>query len=254
MSARSHLCCWLPLLAAACAYPRYTASRVVERTLPAAGLERLDCESHNGGIAVTGDPAATEVRLRAELSVRGHTQAEADANLQLLDVVHELAGGTLRVRGTFPEAELANRSPGFRFTMTVPRATALQLRSHNGDLRAEGVAGPVVLATHNGDVTAAVHAPTVDVRTHNGDVDVQLDGGGPLDGEVQSHNGDVRIELGSGIRTTLHATTHNGRVTAPASVEGTATVATKRSFEGRVGGEGGGRLTVTAYNGDVVVR
>ena len=237
--------------AAACASPSFHASKVVELTLPADGLATVDCTSHNGAIRVTGDASASSVALRAELSVRGFTQEEADANLELLEVEHGLDGDTLRVRAKYPREQLARRSPSFAFTLTMPSRTGLRLVTHNGDLRVEGTEGAAVLETHNGDVDASLRASRIAAATHNGSVALRVEGEGPLDGEVASHNGDVTVTLAGGTDTVLHLATHNGSITPPAGAH--AATSTRRSFRGTLG-TGGGELVVTTHNGDVVVR
>lgn len=241
----------VPVLAAGCVFPNYQASKVVEFTIPAADLQKIDCQSHNGDIIVSGDPAASAVALRAELSVRGYSQAEADANLHLLEVCHEEALGTLRVWGKYPEGELGNRSPSFRFSMKVPPRLALQLLSHNGDVEATGTAGPVAIETHNGDIGGSLRTHHVVATTHNGDVDLRLEGDGALDGEIRSHNGDIAVALADGLGTSLEATTRNGRVTPPVRVA-EASIG-KRSLRCSLG-DGKGRLVVETHNGNVVFR
>ncbi len=239
------------LLLAGCVHPTFQATKIVELTLPAAAVTALECHSHNGGITVTGDPGATGVALRAELSVRGYTQPEADANLHLLGIGREEVGGTLRIRGTYPEGELGNRSPSFRFTMTVPTRLAVTLVSHNGDVKVRGIEGATALETHNGNIDGAVRTNRITATTHNGSVDLRLDGDGALDGEITSHNGDVTVTLDGAFDTVVGAATHNGSVTPPANA--TDVARDRRRFEGTLGA-GGGALVVVTHNGDVVIR
>jgi hypothetical protein len=239
------------LVLAGCVNPRYQASKVVELTLPANGVTALDCWSHNGGVTVTGDAAAASIALRAELSVRGHTQAEADANLELLEVAHDRDGGTLRVRGKYPQDTLNRCSPSFRFTLTVPPQLSLQLGSHNGDLRARGTEGDARFETHNGDIAVELRTNKIAAISHNGDVDLRLDGDGALDGSVISHNGDVTLTLAGAFGTKLQAATHNGRVTG--HPQATDTTTSRRSYTGRLG-NGAGKLVVDTHNGNVVIR
>lgn len=241
----------LPVLAAGCVYPNYKASKVVEFTIPAGNLQTIDCQSHNGDITVNGDPAVTEIALRAEMSVRGYSQAEADANLHLLEVGREETAGLLKIWGKYPSGELNNRSPGFRFTMKVPQRLALQLVSHNGDLNVQGTEGTARFETHNGDIGGSLQTNQVVATTHNGDVVLKLAGAGALDGEVTSHNGDIELTLAEGFGTRLAASTHNGRVTPPARIA-EASVG-KRSLAGSLG-DGKGRLVVESHNGNVTFR
>lgn len=241
----------LPALAAGCALPAYQATKVVNFTVPAAGIDEVVVDSHNGDLVVTGDAAATEVAVRAELSVRGHSQAEADADLHLLEITREQVGNSLRLGGRYPPAGLGNRSPTFQFTLTVPPRLAVRLTSHNGDVRLTGIDGDAIVATHNGDVEGRVAAARVEARTHNGDVVLEVAGVGRLEGEVQSHNGNVEVHVAPGRSTWLTASTHNGRVTPPprpvdAEVR-------KRNLRCRLG-DGSGRFVIEAHNGDVVVR
>lgn len=237
--------------AASCALPMHVASKVVQFTVPAAGIDEVVIDSHNGDLVVAGDAATAEIAVRAELSVRGHSQAEADADLHLLELAREQVGASLRLAGKYPAAALGNRSPTFQFTLTVPPRLAVRLTSHNGDVRLAGIDGDAIVATHNGDIEARVAAARVDARTHNGDVVLELAGDGRLEGAARSHNGDVEVHIAPGRSAWLTASTHNGRVTPPprpvdAEVR-------KRNLRCRLG-DGSGRFAIEAHNGDVVVR
>lgn len=241
----------VPFLTAACVFPNYKAVKVVELSVPAERLTTLDCESHNGDILVNGDPAVTEIALRAEISVRGFSQAEADANLHLLEIGREDRGDTLRLYGKYPAGELNNRSPSFKFTMKVPQRLALKLESHNGGIQANEVTGATTILTHNGDIGGALHARHVAATTHNGDIHLRLAGAGDLDGEVRSHNGDIVLAMAEGVGTRIKATTHNGKITPPKQVADA--VVGKRLLECRIG-DGKGTLVVDTHNGDVVIQ
>lgn len=239
------------LLVSGCTFPTYKAERTLEFTLPAEDLRQLRCETHNGNIQVTGTVGATQIALRADLSVRGRTQAEADANLALLDVVRERVGETLRIRGDYPAAKLRNSSPGFRFTLTVPADLAVHLTSHNGNVTARGIRGSTAIETHNGNITGDVTTSHIVATTHNGNVDLVLSGEGSLDGDVRSHNGNIELAIDQRLGSQLVAATSNGRVTPPARAQD-ATL-DQRRVSCRLG-SGTGRLAVETYNGNVMIR
>jgi DUF4097 and DUF4098 domain-containing protein YvlB len=245
---------FLPLvsvLAAGCVFPAYKASKVVELTLPVEKLQELACESHNGAITVTGDAAATDISLRAELSVRGYTQSEANSNLELLEVGREENGGTLRIFGKYPSGTLDNLSPGFTFTLKVPQRFAVRLVSHNGDITANDIDGAATIETHNGDIGGALRGRRVSATTHNGNVGLRLSCEGALDGEARSHNGDIDLAIAESAGTRLEATTQNGRITPPAKLAD-ATIG-KSSLACRLG-DGKGRFVIDTHNGNVVIR
>jgi hypothetical protein len=241
----------VPVLAAGCAYPGFKASRVVELAIPAHALRELACDSHNGDIRVTGDASGDEIALRAELSVRGFTQAEADANLHLLEIGREEKDGVLRVWGKYPTGELINRSPSFTFVVKVPPRFAVRLESHNGDVVATGIDGAAAMTTHNGDIGGSLRGSPVAVTTHNGDIEVQLGHAGAVDAKLHSHNGDIDVALAQGLGARIEASTHNGKITPPAVL--TEAVVRRRSLTAKFG-DGAGKLVVDTQNGDVTIR
>lgn len=245
----------LPLLfllaVPACSYPKHVAKRSVAFDAPAAALQRLECSSHNGRIEVVGDPDATMVTVRAELSVRGETPADAEANLALLQVGQETDGGTLRLAGRWPRDVLARMSPAFAFTITVPARLELALVTHNGGLRAVDVAGATQATTHNGDVEWRGRSRQVALESHNGDVRAEFAADGDVRAEVQTHNGDVSVAFPGAVDAAFTARTHNGSTSdggrlAEASVG-------RRELSGRLGA-GSGAIVVTTHNGNVTIR
>ncbi len=239
------------LFTAACSIPGHTASKVVEFSVPAGTLQRLDCETHNGGITITGSPTADSVTVRAEMSVRGYSQEEADANLHLLEVGNETIDGKLRLYGKFPRAELSNRSPSFAFTMTIPTRLEVTLLSHNGDLNVTDLAGALKSTTHNGDIGLKGQSPKVALETHNGSVVADFAGTGSLDGDVTTHNGNVTLGFPGAVDATVTASTHNGSLSGGAKLADAKV--SRRQLTGRIGA-GTGKLTITTHNGNVTVR
>ncbi len=239
------------LLFAGCVNPSFIASRTIDLTIPAPGLAALVCLSHNGDITVNGDPAATQVEVHAELSVRGYSQGEADDNLRLMSVGQDFADGKLSLFGNYPTNTLNNMSPSFAFTLKVPQQVAVDLTSHNGGITAKGTVGDQRLISHNGDIEGVAKARRLTAETHNGRVELDIQTEGAVEGAVDSHNGDITLSFGSTTSTTLSATTHNGTITTTGGLRD-ATVG-KQSLRGRIG-DGTGTLQVATHNGSVRIR
>jgi DUF4097 and DUF4098 domain-containing protein YvlB len=241
------------LLASACSYPQYQATKVVELELPAAALTALAAETHNGGISVQGAFNTDKVHVRAEMTVRGESQEEADANLNLLELGQEEVDGRLRLWGKYPTDKLVNRSPSFVFTLKVPGRLAVTMDAHNGSLKVTGIDGDVALTTHNGDIEGTVRSATCKAETHNGSVDLQFRGEGDIGGSISSHNGSVRATFADARRTTITASTHNGHIDPGARVR--ENQASRRELRGRIGSENTeAKLTVITHNGNVEIR
>lgn len=260
-------------LAAACSMPKHKATRTYEVTLPAAGLQRLVCETRNGDITIVGDAAATTLSVRADLSVRGHTQAEADANLKLLDVQKDVGADAVTLTGLFPAKGLGNCSPEIAFTIRMPTRLRVAATTHNGDVRVDGSDGGATLSTHNGDVVVAGGGAEVQATSHNGDVDWQ---GAGRRVELTTHNGDVRAAFATAGEVQSTLTSHNGDVdlTFPGAVDaafaaetsnGGVRLAAKgmtdvvvgrggRSATARLGKGGAGQVKAVTHNGDVTAK
>lgn len=238
-------------LFAGCVYPSFSASRTIDLTIPAPGLTVLACTSHNGNITVNGDPAATQVEVHAELTVRGYSQGEADDNLRLMSVGQDFVSGKLTVFGNYPTGALNNMSPSFAFTLKVPQQVAIDLTSHNGDITAKGTVGDQRMISHNGDIDGIAKAGRLTAETHNGRVELDIQTDGPVEGAVESHNGDIGLRFGSTTSTTLSASTHNGDITTNEGLRD-ATIG-KHSLRARIG-DGTGALNVATHNGNVRIR
>lgn len=231
-----------------CEMPDFEARRELTRSEPAEGLRSLACESHNGAIEVRGSAEARTVEVRARLSARGYTQAEADANCAALDVEVVRRGADLLVRGKQPADQDWRVQSSFEFVVEVPLAFAADVSTHNGSVLVAAVTGDVRAKTHNGEVEAEVAGAKVAIETHNGRVVLKAAGDGPLEGIVATHNGSVEIDLGAR-SCTVDASTHNGSVTS----RGGRVVEQDDHHVRMQAGAGGGKLEVTAHNGAVSV-
>ena len=242
----------VPLLATACSYPSFVAKKVVELDVPLSQASKLHCKSHNGDITIARGTASDSVHIKAILKVRGYTQQEADANLELLSVADELDDDTLRIYGDYPRPELNGMSPTFTYTMNVPSHLDLNLVTHNGDVTARGTTGATRVETHNGNIVATSANKKTRVETHNGDIDLVIRSSDDLEGRVITHNGDIDVELVADAHCWLEVFTHNGRIRTPRVIHDASIK--RRSVRCRIGeGDTEGRLFIKTHNGDVGV-
>jgi hypothetical protein len=234
-----------------CTMPTFVAKRTDNLDLPVAGVTGLVCTSHNGNIVLAGAATQPAIRVRAELSVRGHSQQEADDNLRLMEVGHEVKDGVLHLAGKYPKGSLNNVSPSFAFHVELPSEFTATLTTHNGNIQISGLDGRQKLLTHNGGITTRTPADRIDCETHNGRIALALASNGSVAGRIESHNGGVEIELGSAVTATLAAETHNGSITVPE----TAKILERKNNRLRCEiGDGRGNLTITTHNGSIRIK
>lgn len=240
----------LALSVAGCSLPTHVASKTIDLQLPIAGVQAIDCESHNGAITIIGDPMATTISLHAEIAVRAFSPSDASALLVQTSVDQNVVDGQLVVRCKHPEA-LGGRIVTFSCTLRVPPALGATLLSHNGMIDVRGIDGDLHVESHNGAIVAVSRAHRIDATTHNGEVTLRCDGEGDLDGSIESHNGAITIDLATGARTTVDASTHNGRLAWPADA---LDVRREDSTLSCRFGDGAGHLAIVTHNGDVNIR
>lgn len=243
----------VPLFLAACSFPRIPASKVVEAKISIEQATLLHCKTHNGSITVVGSNASDTIELRAEMKVRGHTQIEADDNLQLMSFGQQHDGEALRIWSEYPKPQLNNCSPSITFTMVVPEHLALRLETHNGNVTASGTKDAMHIESHNGDVEASIGSTSADIETHNGEIHCAMMAPGNLSARIASHNGGIDVRMHDGSSCWLEAETHNGRIVPPSQMND-AELGRGR-LRCRVGKqETKGLLRVATHNGDIRVR
>ena len=242
----------VPLLFAACSFPRFTASKTVDKEVPADTAAKLLCETHNGDIEITGEPGRESISLTAVIQVRGFTQQEADDKRALVDVGHTLDGQTLEIFGDYDKAQFDHVRPSFSYVMRVPVRLALELVTHNGNVRAEGTSGALSIETHNGSVHGRVDHTQAHVVSHNGSIELELAKVGDVEADVTTHNGRIEIAVPRDASAWIDAQTHNGSITGP---DGMSDVeSSKRRLRGRIGGaDTKGSMQLTTHNGSIEI-
>ena len=246
---RTNACLSL-VLVASCSLPTHVARKTIDLQLPIAGVQTIDCESHNGAITIVGDAAATTISLHTEIEVRAFSPSDASALLVQTSVDQNVVDGRLVVRGKYPEP-LGGRIVTFSYTLRVPPALGATLLSHNGGLDVRGIEGDLGLVTHNGGIAVVSRARRVDATPHNGEITIGRDGEGDFAGSIESPNGAITVELAPGVRTTVDASTHNGRLAWPADA---LDVRREDSTLSCRFGDGAGHLAIVTHNGDVNLR
>ncbi|MDT0630725.1 DUF4097 family beta strand repeat-containing protein [Rubrivirga sp. S365] len=227
---------------------RFGACEVREVILPA------------GSVAVGGRNGAITVRpwdrpdvlVRARVSARGRTQAEADRRLRAarLDV------GRDAVRERPPRRP--NDGDVVAYEVFAPRQTNLSLRTMNGAISVEGMAGALDVQTMNGGLSLRDVAGAVRARTMNGGIDVAVGGRGGVGAglDLETANGGISVALPRGYSADVVASTQMGQI----STEGVALDAERRDrgqFGDRLAGQigaGGPTLSAVTQRGGISIR
>ena len=221
---------------------RAVACEVRETVLRAGALA---VETRNGGVTVRpwGRP---DVLVRARVVARGRTPAQAAARVRATRV--DVGRGSVR----------AGEADGVSVDVEVfaPPRTALTLRTTNGGLAAERMAGALDAQTVNGGISVEDMAGAVRAWTTNGGISARLDGRGGAH-DLRTQNGGITVDLARDYSGEVSASTRVGRI----STAGLALRDERRErgryvgdrVEGRVG-RGGPMLSAVTTNGGIAIR
>jgi hypothetical protein len=201
----------------------------------------------NGGIAVHGWDR-NEVLVRAKIQTWGETAAEA----RQLAAAIRIRTDDGRVSADQPEG---GRRSGWSvsYDVFVPRRSDLDLRTHNGGIRVEGVRGRVDVEALNGGVSIRDVQGALRGGTTNGGVMLELDGdrwvGEGVD--LETTNGGVTVVIPERYNARLETGTVNGgmRVDFPITVQGMVGRRLQTTL-----GAGGPLIRVRTTNGGVTLR
>ena len=171
----------------------------------------LDVRTGSGRISVTaGEPGRVQVSGR----IRGYADrwtpdgvavvAERVRAIQSEPPV-ELTGVVLRV-GHLKSS--LRRQVGVSYEVVVPANTRVRVRTGSGDLRIEGVAGPVTARTGSGGTRVSDVAGDATVEAGSGSVEILAVGG---DVDVRTGSGAIRVER---FEAALRARTGSGAIRA----------------------------------------
>ncbi len=170
---------------------------VSQETAAYRAADRLELDSGAGDIVVHGEDRAditVDSRIRSTGSDPKLSADTADGRLRLRASCHHTFFDWDTGNDTFGIGPLCAVS----YTVAMPRATALSVESHTGDLRADGISSPAVtIGSGTGDIVLNFVAPprNVQIDSGTGDVTVRVPGGS-YDINTDSGLGDVVLGFG----------------------------------------------------------
>lgn len=211
-------------------------------TAPVQAPSPLVVETVNGKVTV--ERAAVD-----ETEVTAVVRARSQERLEATQIVAEKEGDALRLSVVWPAPGRMN-SEGCSFEVRVPTAEGVVVRTSNGSILIEGLAGKADLRTSNGSIRVHDHAGPVLARTSNGSV-VAQNVGGPVD--VDSSNGSMTVSLAPENPGPIRATTSNGSIAVSLSPAFAGELAASTS-NGRVRLTGGQATLVSADRNSLTLR
>ena len=154
--------------------------------------------------------------------------------------------------GTEGRMNVQNNDVRVHFTVQVPPGIRFAGRTVNGEVDAQGLQGPVLLATVNGS-TGFSTSSYGEASTVNGSIRGAMGASDWSEGlGFKTVNGTITLDLPPDLSTEVRATTVNGEISTdfPLAVTGRLS---RRYVQGTIG-SGGRRLDLETVNGSVRLR
>ena len=238
------VCCLLFL--AGCAVGDFTLSdhERFQKTVPLDPKGRFHLVNVNGSVTV-------ETWNQSSVQIEGEKAASSS---RLLDEIN------IEVTGGGNQVDVITRMPRHRFFFSgfgkvdyhvrLPAEAQADVKTVNGNVRVDGVAGPLRAATVNGSVRITDAESEVIAATVNGSIQATYS---KLAGEgrhsYNTVNGSVTLYLPPNAGGEFEATTVNGSINTDFPLEVSGKIL-NRHLRGRIG-EGRGRVNVRTVNGSV---
>ena len=210
----------------------------------------LQLEAINGSITVTGEPGRSSVLVTGLREVQADNLEEAEAGLELLDVVVSELQDAIRVRTIQPEAP-DGRSYVVNYQITVPADFAVLILNANGGIEVSSIDAPVDVTNANGEIVLNDIFGSTLVELGNGEVEaeVTLPANGII--SIAVGNGVIDLSIPQSTSAEFSASVGNGSIVV-LDLDLQNMTTTTGSVTGMLG-TGNGLITLAVGNGGITV-
>jgi hypothetical protein len=225
-----------------------------KRTYTVSPGGRLEIINVNGRI--TAEPAdGPAIEVQAERTVKSLSDDQAREMLGRIEMREEVGGDKVRIEVRAPRFS-GSSSHEIKWTVKVPNGVAVDLRTVNGGVRMDRLAGEIRARTTNGGIVgSALDATSVDAAVTNGGVEIDL-ASAPSSGSIdlESVNGGVTLTLPTQSKADISARCVNGGISVSGLQVEIVGEQTRRRLDGKLNGGGGTRVSMETVNGGVKLR
>jgi DUF4097 and DUF4098 domain-containing protein YvlB len=213
-------------------------------TIAADGV--VEIENRNGSIEVSASEAS-ELEVVISRQAEARSDEAARALLQQVEILEERAPARIRLETRAP----ANSSTRVNYTVRAPRSLSTVLKTENGRVLVNGMAGAVRASGSNGPINGKGLTGAVQASTINGPVHMDL----PLVGgeiSLATVNGPVRLVIPTTVKADFSARSLNGRIVSSGLTFENLDQKSGREMEARLNG-GGPRVRLETTNGPIFI-
>lgn len=217
----------------------------------ATGFSEFRLEGINGNIDLIAQSGTEELTVGGFRRVRSSSLADAQEQLERLQVVVTGEGDAIVIRTEQP-SDTEGRTFEVEYNLIVPERLAGIIINVNGNILIDAMDDDVEVITVNGNITLQDHFGSADVTTTNGNLDatVTISLGGVID--MNAVNGSIELDIPAATSATFAARLANGDITTSGLSLDNAQ-STPISLTGVLGG-GDGEIDIVTVNGNITAR
>jgi DUF4097 and DUF4098 domain-containing protein YvlB len=217
----------------------------------ATGRTEFRLEGINGNIDVVAESGTEELIVGGFRRVRSSSQADAQEQLERLQVVVSIESDAIVIRTEQP-SDTQGRTFEVEYNLIVPERLQGIIRNVNGNVLIDAMDDDVEVITTNGNITLQDHFGSADVTSTNGNLDatVTISPGGVID--MNAVNGSIDLDIPASTSATFSARLANGDITT-SNLSLSDAQSTPVSFTG-VLGDGDGEIDIETVNGNITAR
>ncbi len=227
------------------------AHRTEELDAPLTDMASIDVTTNVGTITFEAADVS-EAHIVAEITVKSKTEDEAEAQIQEVRIVAEPSGKKLVIKAVKPSGFGKNQLL-VDFTVVTPSNLALDCRTNVGDIKTQGIAGPVKARTDVGSIACTDLLNAASLRTNVGNIVVAYlpDAPAELDVNATTNVGDIDLSGPDTISAELSANVNVGSIDAkrPLMVQGKI----KKSIKATLG-QAEGKAKLSTNVGSIIIR
>ncbi|NQT34373.1 DUF4097 family beta strand repeat protein [bacterium] len=243
-----------------------SAENIFHQEESAAGIDKIEIETINGSIEVTGYDG-DQIIVDATYKVRGRDQDVCNELLEKVRIEVKINGEVLKIEPKTKDKK--GYSVSVHFEVKAPSHIALEAEIISGSIEVADINGGAELETINGDIECSNMTGEVSCETINGSIDfkdvteelnaetingsISAENGSisPATIDFGTINGTINIKLQKTPDASLSASTMNGKV----RIKGVSNIELKkgaRSFNATLG-TGEGDYSLSTINGSILV-
>lgn len=255
ISALSFCLCSLLTVAGCCidigCWPRAKYEKAEQLSAPLAAGQTLDVQTNVGSITVTGADVST-CDVIATITAKARTTEKAQKLAEETKIKLEPAGDKLKVKVEKPP--MADKDAiCVSFDITVPKQTALNLKTNVGELKVDNTTRPIEAATNVGTITCREITGRVDLTSNVGEVKVVYAKDAPpaCNASLSTSVGEIIFAGPDNLSAEFHVSANIGSIETRLPL--TVTGKIHKSLDGTVGA-GEGKVILRTNVGSIKIR